>query len=209
MKLVSLMSSGIDSPIATYLFSKKAEEIILIHAYNKPFTDNREKENFIRLGKHLKTQGVPIKKAYIVPHGATLTAYQQICERRFTCVFCKRMMLRYAEKIAEQKHAEAIIMGDSLGQVASQTLQNIRVIEQAVDLPVLRPLIGLDKEDIVQIAKDIKTYDFSIVPSGGCTATPDKPATKAVQEQIVAEEKKIDVDELVRQALQNASIVKF
>jgi thiamine biosynthesis protein ThiI len=117
------------------------------------------------------------------------------------------MLLRYAEKIACKEQADAIIMGDSLGQVASQTLQNLRVVEDAVKTPILRPLIGLDKEDIVQIAKKIGTYDLSILPSDGCSAVPRKPATKARLEDMLAEEKKIDVDELVDQAITNAELL--
>jgi len=119
------------------------------------------------------------------------------------------MLLRYAEKIAKREQAEAIVMGDSLGQVASQTLQNIRVIEQATDVSVLRPLIGLDKEDIVAIAKKIGTYDLSILPSDGCSAVPRKPATRAKLEKVLAEEQKINVDELVKKAIENAEILNL
>jgi thiamine biosynthesis protein ThiI len=204
-----LVSSGVDSPVATYLISKKAEEIILVHADNRPFTDDREIENFIVLAKHLKKHISSSIKAYIVPHGSTLNAHKQNCNSRFTCVICKRMMVRYAEKIAEKEHADAIVMGDSLGQVASQTLQNIRVVEQAVKIPILRPLIGLDKEDVVKIAKEIGTYDLSILPSGGCSAVPIKPATRARLDQILKEEKRIAVDDLVRKAIHDAKSVNF
>lgn len=209
MKFVALVSSGIDSPVATYLLSKKAEEIILVHADNRPFTDDREIENFIILAKHLKKNLSSSLKAYVVPHGSTLNAYKQNCNSRFTCVICKRMMVRYAEKIAEKEHADAIVMGDSLGQVASQTLQNIRVVEQAVKIPILRPLIGLDKEDVVKIAKEIGTYDLSILPSGGCSAVPTKPATRAKLEQILKEEKRIAVDNFVQKAIHDVKPVNF
>ena len=97
MKVVSLVSSGIDSPVATYFFSKKAEEIILVHADNRPFTDEKEIKNFIKLATHLKKHiSCPIK-VYCVPHGDALSSYKTHCENRFTCVFCKRMLLRYAE----------------------------------------------------------------------------------------------------------------
>jgi len=204
MKFVSLVSSGIDSPVATYLLSKKAECIILVHADNRPFTDDREIENFLTIVKHLEGKISADIKAYHVPHGAALSSYKQACNSRFTCVFCKRMLVRYAEKIAIKEHADALIMGDSLGQVASQTLQNIRVVEQAATIPILRPLIGLDKEDIIRIAKEIGTYDLSILPSAGCSAVPKKPATKATLDQILHEEEKIDVAVLVEQAINNA-----
>jgi tRNA uracil 4-sulfurtransferase len=209
MKFIALVSSGIDSPVATYLLAKKADEIIVIHADNRPFTDEREIEKFVALTKYLKQQ-IPSKlTAYLIPHGPTLHSYKTHCDSKYTCVFCKRMMLRYAEAIAQQEDADAIIMGDSLGQVASQTLQNIRVVEQAVKIPILRPLIGFDKEDTIQIAKKIGTFDLSIAPADGCGAVPIKPSTRARLEQILIEEKKIDVGELVRAAVAQKKSVKL
>ena len=209
MKFISLVSSGIDSPVATYLFSNEAEEIILVHADNRPLTDNREIENFIAIAKHLKNK-MPIKiKAYIIPHGESLIAYKQNCNNKFTCVFCKRMLLRYAEEMLKKENADAIIMGDSLGQVASQTLQNLRVIEQAVNTPILRPIIGYDKEEIVQIAKKIGSYDLSIQHSEGCSAVPNKPATMAKLEVILTEENKIDVEKLVKIAVSKAELISL
>ena len=207
MKFVSLVSSGIDSPVATYLLSEQAEEIILLHADNRPFTDDREVKNFTALAKHLKEKMQCSVKAYNVSHGDALSSYKHSCNNKFTCVFCKRIMVRYAEKIAEKEHADAIIMGDSLGQVASQTLQNIGVIDQAVKIPILRPLIGFDKEDVIKIAKDIGTYDLSIAPSDGCSAVPEKPSTSAKLEQILAEEQKINVDELIKNAVDNVELL--
>lgn len=207
MKFVSLISSGIDSPVATYLLSKKAEEIILVHGDIRPFTDDREIENFMKLAKRLKELTSCSIKVYLTPHGDSLLTFKQKCNGKFTCVFCKRMLLRYAEKIAEKEGANAIIMGDSLGQVASQTLQNIKTIEQAVKIPVLRPLIGFDKEDVVRIAKEIGTYDLSILPSTGCEAVPDKPATMAKFDQILGEEARIDVDDLVKKAVEESKSI--
>ena len=201
MKFVSLISSGIDSPVATYLFSKKVDEIILLHGDIRPFTDNREIENFKRLVKHLKKICDCSLKTYLIPHGNSLNSYRENCDIKFNCIFCKRMLLRYAEKIAEKEEASAIIMGDSLGQVASQTLQNILVIDNAVNIPVLRPLIGYDKEDVVKIAKEIGTYDLSILPSDGCSAVPNKPATSAKLDKIFEEEKRIDIKKLIDKAV--------
>jgi len=209
MKFVSLVSSGIDSPVATFLLSKHAEEIILVHADNRPFTDEREIEKFVLLARHLQKQVSSKLTAYLVPHGKTLEAYKQLCDHKFTCVVCKRMMLRYAEAIAKKEHADAIIMGDSLGQVASQTLQNIRVVEQAVTLPILRPLIGFDKEDTIQIAKKIGTFELSISPAEGCRAVPIRPSTRARLEQILAEEQKLPLNDLVRDAVMGATILKI
>jgi thiamine biosynthesis protein ThiI len=207
MRLVSLVSSGIDSPVATYLLSKYAEEIILVHADNRPYTDDREIEKFVTLAKYLKNLLPSKLTALLIPHGQTLQVYKARCDNKFTCVICKRMMLRYAEAIAEKEKADAIIMGDSLGQVASQTLRNIRVVEEAIQLPILRPLIGFDKEETIQIAKTIGTFDLSIAPAGACEAVPVKPSTQARLEQIHAEEQKLKIDELVQYAITHVKSV--
>jgi thiamine biosynthesis protein ThiI len=209
MKFVSLISSGIDSPVATYILSKKAKEIILLHADIRPFTDDGEVENFIKLAKHLKKITSCKIKVYLIRHGTSLSEFKQNCNNRFTCIFCKRMLLRYAEKIAETEGADAIIMGDSLGQVASQTLQNISTIENSIKMPVLRPLIGLDKEDVVKISKEIDTYNLSILPSSGCDAVPNKPSTRAKLDNILYEENKINVDNLVKKAIEESQMLSI
>ena len=136
MKLVSLISSGIDSPVATYLMSKKAEKIILLYGDIKPFTDKKDYENFLKLAKHLKKISKITFEVFIMPHGKNLEKYKSNCEDKYTCIFCKRMLLRYADAVCKKNNFDAIIMGDSLGQVASQTLQNINVIEEAIETPV-------------------------------------------------------------------------
>ena len=207
MKFVALVSSGIDSPVAAYLLAQTTDEMILVHADNRPFTDEREMHHFILLAKHLKAHLPCNVKAYSVPHGQALAVYKEHADHHFTCVFCKRMMVRYAEMIAKKEHAWAIVMGDSLGQVASQTLQNISVVDQTVTIPILRPLIGLDKEEIIQLAKEFGTYELSILPTNGCSAVPSKPSTRAKREQILVEEKKFDVSELVKSIISEASLV--
>ncbi|RLI64926.1 MAG: hypothetical protein DRO67_03435 [Candidatus Asgardarchaeum californiense] len=209
MKFVSLISSGIDSPVATYLLSKKTDEIILVHADNRPFTDDREIEKFISISKHIKKQSSSKISCLLIAHGPSLESYINNCQNRFTCVFCKRMLLRYAEKIAKINNAKAIIMGDSLGQVASQTLKNIRTIEQDINMPILRPLIGLDKEDVIKIAKKIGTFDLSIEKSDGCSAVPIKPSTQAKLDQILFEEEKININKLVNDAVDNATSISL
>lgn len=209
MKLASLVSSGIDSPVATFLMSKKADEIILIHAETQPFSSKEETKNFLKLAKHLKEICKCSVKVVITPHGKSLSDFKKNSENKFTCVFCKRMMLRYAERIASKYSCEAIVMGDSLGQVASQTLQNIKTIEEAVNIPVFRPLIGFDKEDVIKIAKEIGTYDLSILPSSGCSAVPNKPSTMAKIEKIIQEENKVDIENLVNNAIKNSRFIEI
>jgi len=209
MKLVSLLSSGIDSPVATYLLSKKAKEIIVVHGDIQPFTDKKENENFLKLVKKLKEIIKPSIKCYVFLHGYSLNEYIENCDKKYTCIFCKRMLLRYAEKISEINDFDAIVMGDSLGQVASQTLQNINVIDQAVKMPIFRPLIGFDKQEIVSKSKKIGIYDYSILPSVGCNAVPDKPSTETSLEKIILEEKKIDIKRLVDNAIKNSKIIEI
>jgi tRNA uracil 4-sulfurtransferase len=209
MKFVSLISGGIDSPVATYLLSKNADEIILVHGDIKPFTDDREIEKLTLLIGYLKKIIKCPIKTYVVSHGIILSSFKKYCNNKFTCVFCKRTLLKYAEIIANKEGADAIIMGDSLGQVASQTLQNIKIVESAVNIPVLRPLIGLDKEDVVKIAKEIGTYELSILPTDGCNAVPSKPSTMAKFQTILGEENKIDIEKLIRKAVKNARILEI
>jgi thiamine biosynthesis protein ThiI len=117
------------------------------------------------------------------------------------------MMLRYADLISEKESADALIMGDSLGQVASQTLQNIRVVDQAVGVPVLRPLIGLDKEEIITVAKKIETFDLSISPSEACKAVPNKPATQAKLEKIEEIENELSFESLIKKFVSEARVL--
>ena len=209
MNFISLISSGIDSPVATYLFCSIVKNMILVHADVRPFTDDREINKFKLLSEHLKKKtGVKIK-SIIIPHGDNLNIYKKNCDNKYTCIFCKRMLLRYAEKIADEEGVRAIIMGDSLGQVASQTLINLKIIENSITLPILRPLIGLDKQEIIGISKNIGTYDISISSSDSCSAVPKKPSTKAILEKIIFEENKIDIDKMVKDSLSKKQILNF
>ncbi len=209
MKIVSLLSSGIDSPVATYLFRKKTEKIIFLHAKIEPFTDKKEYENFLKLSKYLKKIIKKEIKIISLDHGKNLLEYKKNCDEKFTCVFCKRMLVRYAERICEKHSYDAIVMGDSLGQVASQTLQNIKVVDSAVNIPILRPLIGFDKQEIVDISRKIGTFEYSTLKSIGCTAVPNKPSTAAKIEKIISEEKKLDIERIVDRVVKNAKILKI
>ncbi len=209
MKLVSLISSGIDSPVATFLISKKADELIFVHGDIMPFSDSNEKYKFLKLAKYLSKKIECPVKLVIIDHGRNLIEYKKNCNDKFTCVFCKRMLLRYAEKIAELYDADAIVTGDNLGQVASQTLQNINIIEKAVKIPILRPLIGFDKEEIIKIAKEIGTYELSIKPSIECSAVPNKPSTMAKVNIVLNEEKKINIKNLLSKSVKNLEVISL
>jgi thiamine biosynthesis protein ThiI len=201
MKLVALISGGIDSPVAAHMLLTKGAEIVAVHFDNRPFTDEKQIEKVKTLVKKLE------ELSKIVPHGNTLLEISKNTTRRFGCVICRRAMLRTAERIARLESADALLTGESLGQVASQTLKNIATEETAVDIPIIRPVIGLDKVEIENVAKEIGTYDTSIMPGSCCTFVPDKPATQARLESILEEEAKMEIDELSKNAEEEAEII--
>lgn len=204
MKTIALLSSGIDSPVAVYSLAHCVDSFVFVHADNRPFTDDREIRNTIRIAKKLDEITDAEVSMYLVSHGKMLTYLVDLIPKRFTCVLCKRMMLRYADMTAQKEQADALIMGDSLGQVASQTLQNIQTIDDVVKVPVLRPLIGFDKEEIISIAKKIGTFDLSILPSDECTAVPKKPATKASISKIEEIEQDISYEHILKEIVDTA-----
>ncbi|MGD0079846.1 MAG: hypothetical protein ABSB80_04250 [Methanoregula sp.] len=200
-KLVSLISGGIDSPVATYLMIRRGVEIVALHMDNRPFTDEKNLDKALHLVRHLRDlTGSPIKTC-VVPHGPSHIAFARNCHRHLHCLFCRRMMYRIAERIAENEGAVGILTGESMGQVASQTVQNINVVNQVAKLPVIRPLIGLDKVEIIEIARRIGTYEISTLPGLCCTIVPKKPSTAARLGDVLADEQKIDIDALVEKSL--------
>jgi len=197
-----LISGGIDSPVAAHLLLKQGAEIIAVHLDNRPFTDDREIGKAMALIEHLKEMHTGKVSHFLVPHDESQKEFARNCDRHLQCVLCKRMMLRVAERIAVMEGAKAVIMGDSLGQVASQTLRNIKVESQAIEIPILRPLIGWDKVEIIDTAREIGTYDISIRPGVCCTIVPKKPSTHAELGRVLREEGKIDVPSLLRNAIE-------
>jgi len=196
MKAVGLLSGGIDSPVALYLMKERGCEVIPAYFDNRPFSGEDTRQRAIDLARQLG-----FKEIYIMPNGENLRAFSGNCERRFTCVFCKRMMLRLAEKLAERLGAEALVTGESLGQVASQTSSNLAAETAAVSIPIIRPLIGFNKEETTEIARRIGTLPTSIRRVTCCSAVPDKPATSATAAKVEAEEKKLDVQALLENSL--------
>lgn len=204
MRGLALVSGGIDSPVAAYLLGREGLELVLVHFDNRPFTSDEEVSKAKRLMSALdETLAVKTKKI-LVPHGKTQAAFAKSCKRNMECVLCRRMMFRVAEKLADKHEVDYLVTGESLGQVASQTLANILVEERATSLPILRPLIGFDKIEIERIAKSIGTYEVSIMQGLCCTIAPKKPSTYSRLSVAVTEESKIDLDVLADEEAKGA-----
>jgi thiamine biosynthesis protein ThiI len=204
---VMLMSGGIDSPVALHLMLRQGHEMVAVHMDNRPFTDDTPLEKVV---DHLKVlreryrQPIPL---YMVPHGSTQVTLMRNTDRHVGCILCRRFMWRSAERIAERENAGFLVTGEALGQVASQTLQNMRSATASVRLPIVRPLIGLDKQEIEHLAKAIGTYGISTRPGVCCQAVPDRPATRSNLVQILREEEKIDVDEILEDCVRKSVVL--
>lgn len=204
--VVVLFSGGIDSAVAAWMIMKRGCIVFPLYIDNSPYVDSKnnierarkvlEKLNEWSLGHRMRLTAVR--------NGKAMTEIIEKSRENLTCLLCKRMMYRIAESFCEKEGAKAIITGENLGQVASQTLDNINVLDQSVRVPIIRPVIGMDKEEIVEMAKMIGTYEASIAPVGSCSAVPDSPRTKGRTGEVLAEEKKIDVEKIVKNALKTA-----
>ena len=203
-KVIVLLSSGIDSPVAAYLMMKRGCEVIALHCNNDPFSGPKVTENFNALVDQLNkySSGNPIKRR-VIDYGEYLTQAKNLAPEKMTCVLCKSGMYRIAEKLAVKVHADAIVDGSSVGQVASQTLSNILATRYGVKVPILSPLIGLDKEEITAISKDIGTFDISKIDDGGCSAVPKYPETHADLERVKVACEAMNQDEAVQKAFEN------
>ena len=208
MRGVALLSGGIDSPVAAYLMGRQGLELVLVHFDNRPFTSDNEVQKAVGLMRRIDAALGRESKKILVPHGKVQAELARNCRRNLACVLCRRMMFRVAEKLADRHGAQFIVTGESLGQVASQTLQNMAVEERATRLPILRPLVGFDKIEIEKIAKSIGTYEISTLPGMCCTIAPRKPSTYSKLEAVVAEEGKVTVEHLSDEEFEGAVEVK-
>ncbi len=207
MRGVMLMSGGIDSPVALYLMLRQGHEMIAVHMDNRPFTDESpmgKVTDHIQLLRERFQQKIPL---YVLPHGPTQITLMRSTDRHVGCVLCRRFMWRSAERIAEREGAQVLVTGEALGQVASQTLSNMRSATSAVGLPIVRPLIGYDKHEIEELARSIGTYGISIRPGLCCQAVPDRPATRSSLVQIQAEETALDVNQIVDDVIRHAQVL--
>mgnify|MGYP001421838356 FL=1 len=207
MRLVALLSGGIDSPVAACLMAKRGAEMVLLHMDNRPFSGDLGVRKAVLLAEALRRETGQEMPLHMAPHGENQAVTKERCQSSYQCVLCKRLMLRTAQAVAKNMGASGIVMGDSLGQVASQTLNNIRAEQHGLELPVLRPLIGLDKLEIERLAKNFHTYDISIMSDGSkdCTAVPSRVITNASVKDILDEEAKMDLESM---AIRSAEIAK-
>lgn len=177
-KVVVLMSTGIDSPVAAHLMAEAGATVNLLHMDNGVFTGDNTLDNLFSIYCKLKNIHPKIN-LYEALFENIQKEISTNADSHFHCVLCKRMMYRAAQRLTSEINADAIVTGESMGQVASQTLSNLQTQDSVVDIPIHRPLIGLDKNEIIEIAKEIGTYEISIRPGVCCLLTPDKPRVKS------------------------------
>ena len=202
--VVCLLSGGIDSPVAAYRIMRRGCPVVFVHFHSYPYLSKTSQEKVQDLTEILNQYQQPVK-TYMLSFGDIQKEIVLSVPAKYRVVIYRRMMLRIAERIAGETGALALITGDSLGQVASQTLENITTTENAVTLPVLRPLIGMDKGEIIDQAKRIGTYEISIIPDQDCCQLfiPRNPAVRTIIREIERVEKKLDVERLISMALNN------
>ncbi len=197
-----LLSGGIDSPVAGYMLAKRGVEIDAIHFESFPYTSERAKEKVIALARKL-TEYTDKVRIHFISLTEIQEAIRDKCEEDYFTLILRRFMMPIAERVARRYGAEALITGESIGQVASQTMSALAVTDSTVNIPVFRPLIGMDKEEIVEIARRIDTFETSILPFEDCCTvfTPRHPRTKPVLEKVVRAEAPLDREALIEKAL--------
>jgi thiamine biosynthesis protein ThiI len=209
-RVVSLISGGIDSPVAAYRMMQRGCRLIFVHFHSAPYQDKTSQEKVRELVRRL-TRHQYGSRLFSVPFGEIQRQIVAAVSRSLRVILYRRMMLRIAEAIARREKAKALVTGESLGQVASQTLENMAVIQEAATLPILRPLVGMDKQEIIDQARRIGTFETSSIPDQDCCQlfVPKHPATKATFADVEKDEAQFDVKALVRYGLENATEEEF
>ncbi len=207
-KAVLLLSGGIDSPVAGWMMAKRGVEIEAVHFYSYPYTGERAKEKVITLTKILSEYCKEVK-LHIVPFTNIQLEINDKCSIGLITVIMRRAMMKIAEKIAESQGALALITGESVGQVASQTIEAINVTNAVTKLPVFRPLIGMDKVEVIKIAETIGTYETSILPYEDCCTVfvAKHPVTRPKPEVVEKQESYINLDGLIDEAIANTELI--
>lgn len=211
-KLISLISGGIDSPVAAWRMIKRGSKIVFLHFHSYPYHQKISQEKVKEIVKKLTEYQIS-SKLYLFPFGDIQAKIKIMVNPQYRIVLYRRMMLRIAEKIASIEKAHGIVTGESLGQVSSQTLHNLKTINAVAKIPVLRPLIGMDKNEIIEESKKIGTFDISIIPDQDCCQlfTPKHPALFTKTYEIENIEDKIikELESLVEKSFREMEIVKY
>jgi thiamine biosynthesis protein ThiI len=209
-KVMLLLSGGIDSPVAGYLSLKRGAELLAVHFHSYPYTSERSRQKVIDLARILTRFAGKIR-LHIVPFTEIQTEIRQKCLESYSITVMRRMMFRIAEQLARREGALALVTGESLGQVASQTLESMNAINEVAGLPVLRPLIGMDKQDIMSLSKEIGTYETSVLPYEDCCTVfmPRSPKTRPDLETTRKTESRLDVDRLVEAAVKGTEVLEL
>ena len=206
-----LISGGIDSPVAGHMIAKRGMSLDCVHFHSYPYTNMQAKEKVIDLAKVLSEYACGMN-LHVIKVTHIQEEIHKKCNGEYMVTLLRRFMMRIAEKIAESCGAQCIITGESLGQVASQTIEGMTSSNAVIErLPVLRPLCGFDKNEIIERSKDIGTYDISILPYEDCCTVflPKHPVTRPKMEDVLSEEAKLDVQALVAEALSTLELIKF
>ncbi len=208
-KAMLLLSGGIDSPVAGFMVAKRGVALEAIHFFSHPYTSERAKDKVLTLAKILSayTGGL---KVHIVPFTDIQLAIKEKCPPEQLTLIMRRFMMAIAEKVSKKQGARALVTGESIGQVASQTVEALCVTDDAVHIPVFRPVIGMDKEEIVEIARKIDTFETSVLPYEDCCTifTPRHPLTKPKLENIKKSEQLLPFDSLVDEAVNGTETVE-
>lgn len=210
-KSMLLLSGGIDSPVACYQMAKRGLNINAIHFHSYPYTSEQAKDKVISLAKLLTPYCGHIN-LFIVPFTKIQENIHKLCDDEYMVILVRRFMMDIAERVAKNSGCTSLITGESLGQVASQTVESITATNNAVKLlPVFRPLIGMDKSEIMEISKKIGTYETSILPYEDCCSVflPDSPVTKPKLDRIERNEKLLDRESLINEAINNIEVMKI
>ena len=201
-RAAALLSGGIDSPVAAYMIAKRGVALDMVHFFSYPYTSQQAQDKVLELAR-LLTPYTGQLTVHVVPFTAIQEELRRSCPEELFTIVMRRFMMRISQKVAARCGAKALVTGESLGQVASQTMDAMRVTEAVVDLPVLRPVVGMDKEEIVQISRKIGTYDTSILPYEDCCTvfTPRHPRLRPVLGEVEHAEEALDIDGMVQAAV--------
>ena len=207
---VSLLSGGIDSPVSSYMIAKRGVQLELLHFASPPYTSEQAREKVLQLAQEL-TVWCGRLTVHVVPFTEIQEEIRRKCPEDHFTLIMRRFMMRLGDRLAHELACKAIVTGESLGQVASQTIQALVVSDDVATLPVLRPLIGMDKEEIVRVARHVGTFDTSILPYEDCCTvfTPRHPKTKPDLAQVREYEAALDIDALCDKALAGREMIRL